>query len=299
VRDAARRVAGRVHRTPLLRCRGIDEVAGRPVLLKAEHLQRTGSYKARGALNQLLQVDAPGVVAASSGNHGQAVAWAAREVGREATIVVPYTIAAVKRAAIEGYGARLEVVGPGSDERLERARALAAEHGLAEVPPYDHPWTIAGQGTWLLEALADGGAAAEAAVVPISGGGLASGTVLAAEAAGWGGRIVGVEPSAADDTRRSLEAGRRVRIESPDTIADALRASTPGALTFEIMRDGLAGVAVVEDGAITAAMRLLFERAKQVVEPGGAAALAAVLEGRVGGSGPVLVILSGGNVSAP
>ena len=107
VRDAAARVAGRVHRTPVLRCRGIDEVAGRPVLLKAEHLQRTGSYKARGALNQLLQVKAGGVVAASSGNHGQAVAWAAREVGREATIVVPHTIAPIKRAAIEGYGARL------------------------------------------------------------------------------------------------------------------------------------------------------------------------------------------------
>jgi threonine dehydratase len=301
VRDAAERIAGRVHRTPLLRCRAVDEAAGRTVLLKAEHLQRTGSYKARGALNHLLRLrenglGGDGVVASSSGNHGQAVAWAARAVGFAATVVVPSTIAPVKRQAIEGYGARLEIAGTDSDERSERARQLAAEYGLPEVPPYDHPWTFAGQGTWLFEALEDAEPAVEAVVVPVSGGGLAAGTVLAARAAGWDGPVVGVEPAGADDTRQSLAAGRRVRLDRPDTIADALCASMPGELTFAINRSGLAGIAVVEDAAIVAAMRLLLERAKQLVEPGGAAALAAVLGRQIAGNGPVLVVLSGGNV---
>lgn len=301
VAAAAARIAGRVHRTPLLRNRTVDARAGRPVLLKAEHLQRTGSYKARGALNHLLRLaggpePVPGVVAASSGNHGQAVAWAAAQVDLPATVVAPEWIAPAKRAAIEGYGARLVLVGGHSDERLAVAGRLAEAEGLADVPPYDHPWTIAGQGTWVAEALDDAEVRPEAVVVPVSGGGLASGTVLGVAAAGVDLPVYGVEPTGADDTRRSLEAGRPVE-HPPDTVADALRASRPGTLTFEILRSGLAGVLVADDDAIVGAMGLLLERAKQLVEPGGAAALAAVLAGAVPGDGPVVVVLSGGNTS--
>jgi threonine dehydratase len=302
--EAADRIAGAVHRTPLQRSRAIADVAGcSMLLLKGEHLQRTGSYKARGAINFLRRVresepDARGVVAASSGNHGQAVAWAAREVGLAATVVVPGSITALKRRAIEGYGAVVDVVGDDSDERLGRARRLAAQSGLVEVPPYDHPWTIAGQGTWLLEALEQAPSTPEVIVVPVSGGGLAAGTVLAARAAGFTGRIVGVEPAGADDTRRSIAAGHRVRLERPSSVADALRAAQPGELTFSINRDGLAEVVIVTDADIVTAMVLLLERAKQLVEPGGATALAALVADRIAGADKALVILSGGNVAA-
>jgi threonine dehydratase len=298
---AAERIRGHVHRTPLLRCRSIDEIAGRPVLLKAEHLQRTGSYKARGAMNHVLQLTEDerhrGVVAASSGNHGQAVAWAARQAGVPATVVVPSWIKPSKRAAIEGYGARMVVAGTTSDERLDVARSLVAAEGVVDIPPYDHARTIAGQGTWVAEAIEDGPPDVEAVAVPVSGGGLAAGTVLGVAAIGRQLPVVGVEPGGADDTRRSFLAGHRVRLPAPDTVADALRASIPGELTFLINGPRLHDVVVVEDERITGAMTLLAERAKQLVEPGGATALAAVLAGAIPGRGPVLVVLSGGNTS--
>lgn len=302
VAAAAVRIAGLVHRTPVITCRTIDAAAGRPVMMKAEHLQKTGAYKSRGATNQvrglLERGEVPGVVAASSGNHGQAVAWAAREGGIPATIVVPETIPAPKRAAIEGYGARIVVAGRQNEERLAVAAELVANEGLVDIPPYDHPFTIGGQGTWLLEALEDAPAEPETIVVPIGGGGLAAGTNLALEGAGRRGSIAvyGVEPEGADDTRRSIAAGERVTVERPTSIADALLANRPGELTFAINRERLAGAVTVSDEEIVAAMRLLWERAKQVVEPAGAAALAAVLAGRVPGDGPALVVLSGGNV---
>jgi threonine dehydratase len=298
---AAERIRPFVHRTPLLRSRAIDAACGRPVIFKAEHLQKIGAYKARGATNQvrtLLENGPPprGVVASSSGNHGQAVAWAAALGGIPSTIVVPDWIAPPKRAAIEGYGARVVVQAGLHDARNRAAAELAANEGLVDIPPYDHPVTIAGQGTWVLEALEDGADEVETVVVPIGGGGLASGTILGLEAAGAGARVYGVEPAGADDTRRSIEAGHRVSVDHPDSVADALLANQPGAITFAIMRAGIAGVLTVGDDEIVAAMRMLWERAKQVVEPGGATALAAVLAGRVPGDGPVLVMLSGGNV---
>jgi threo-3-hydroxy-L-aspartate ammonia-lyase len=303
VTAAATRIEALIHRTPVITCRTIDAAAGRAVMMKAEHLQKTGAYKSRGATNQvrgLLErgVRVPGVVAASSGNHGQAVAWAAREGGIPATIVVPETIAVPKRAAIEGYGARVVVAGRENEERLAVTAGLVANEGLVDIPPYDHPLTIGGQGTWVLEALEDSPTEPETIVVPIGGGGLAAGTNLAVEGAGRRGTIAvyGVEPEGADETRRSILAGERVTVERPASIADALLANRPGELTFAINRERLAGALTVSDEEIIAAMRLLWERAKQVVEPSGAAALAAVLAARVPGEGPVLVVLSGGNV---
>jgi threo-3-hydroxy-L-aspartate ammonia-lyase len=298
---AAERVRPFVHRTPLLRSHAIDQACGRTVLLKAEHLQKIGAYKARGATNQIrtmLENGTPpkGVVASSSGNHGQAVAWAAGLAGIPSTIVVPDWIAPPKKAAIEGYGARVIEQTGLHDARNRAAAELAASEGLVDVPPYDHPVTIAGQGTWVFEALEDGAGDADTVVVPIGGGGLASGTVLALEAAGSDARVYGVEPTGADDTRRSMEAGHRVSVDHPESVADALLANQPGAYTFAIMHERLAGVRTVSDDEILSAMRLLWERAKQIVEPGGATALAAVLAGRVPGTGPVLVMLSGGNV---
>jgi len=298
---AADRIRPFVRRTPVLTCAAIDAVCRRPVLMKAEHLQKVGAYKARGATNQIRTLvesgaDVPGVVAASSGNHGQALAWAAGLAGIPATIAVPGWIAAPKRAAIEGYGATVVIAGPGTDTHLAIAHDMAARDGLVEVPPFDHPVTIAGQGTWVLEAVEDAPSDLEAVVVPVGGGGLASGTALGVEAVGRSVPVYGVEPAGADDTERSMRAGRVVSIEHPTSIADALLSSHPGELTFAIMYERLAGVVTVTDDEIVAAMRLLWERAKQVVEPAGAVALAAVAGGRVPGSGPVMVVLSGGNV---
>jgi threo-3-hydroxy-L-aspartate ammonia-lyase len=302
VAAAAKRVRDHVHRTPLLTSVTLDRLVGRRVFLKAEHLQKTGSYKARGAINHVValgEADAgvTGVVAASSGNHGQAVAWAAAQRDLPARIVVPSSIAAAKRAAIEGYGAKIVVVGDSSDERLVQAQELAAREGLYEIPPYDHPLTIAAQGTVALEAYEQlQGELPEAMLVAVSGGGLAAGCALALADLAESVALYGVEPAGADDTRQSLAAGKRVVVE-PDTIADALRARQPGRLTFEVNRLHLAGVLVAQDSEIVAAVRFLWERCKQVVEWGGATALAAVLAGRVPGNGPLLVVLSGGNMS--
>ena len=296
---AAERIRPYVHRTPVLTCAAIDAVCGRPVLMKAEHLQKVGAYKARGATNQIRTLvesgaEVPGVVAASSGNHGQAVAWAAGLAGIPATVVVPQWVAAPKRAAVEGYGATVVLAGP-RNEHVGLAHDLAAREGLFEVPPFEHPVTIAGQGTWVLEAMEEP-PDLEAIVVPIGGGGLASGTALGVEASGRRVAVYGAEPAGADDTFRSMQAGAIVAIEHPTSIADALLSPRPGDLTFSIMRERLAGVVTVTDEQIVAAMRLLWERAKQVVEPAGAVALSAVANGRIPGTGPVMVMLSGGNV---
>ena len=298
---AAERIRPFVHRTPVLTCTAIDDVCGRPVLMKAEHLQKIGAYKARGATNQIRTLvefgaSVPGVVAASSGNHGQAVAWAAALAGIPATIAVPPWIAAPKRAAIEGYGATVLVGGPEPESHLAIARDLAARDALVEVPPFNHPVTIAGQGTWVLEALEEAPPDLDAVVIPVGGGGLASGTALGVEAVGRQVPVYGAEPAGADDTARSMAVGRVVEIDHPTSIADALLSTHPGDLTFEIMHQRLAGVVTVTDDEIVAAMRLLWERAKQVVEPAGAVSLAAVAQRKIPGSGPVLIVLSGGNV---
>lgn len=297
--SARERIAGAVHRTPVFVSRLLDERCGCELFFKCENLQRAGAFKIRGATNRIRSL-APeererGVVAFSSGNHAQAVALAAREAGIDAVIVMPADAPRAKREATQGYGARVVEYDRRSEDREEMARRIVEADGRVLVPPYDDPLVMAGQGTAALELLEDV-PGLESVVAPVGGGGLLAGTATAASRF-EGVRVFGAEPAGADDTVRSLELGRRVRIESPDTIADGARAHTPGELTFPIVGALAEAVVRVPDTAIVEALRLLFTRMKLVVEPTGALAAAAVLEGAVpAGPRRVGVILSGGNV---
>ncbi len=303
VEAAARRIDGIARRTGLLTSASLDACAGAQVLLKPEIFQRTGSFKFRGALNRLLLTTprerAAGVVTYSSGNHGAAVALAASILGALATVVVPASAVEVKLRAIRAYGADVRLYDPTHEHREEVAAEIALHRGAVLVPPFDDLEVMAGQGTLALEMLDDAGAI-DAVLVPVGGGGLVAGVATAVRARlGSACRIVGVEPSGADDTRRSIAAGHRVARETVTTIADGLRAPVPGELTFEVNRRLLDDVVVVDDDDIVVAMRFCFERLKIVVEPRGAAALAALLKGSAGQLGArVGVVLSGGNVDA-
>ncbi|WP_290056829.1 threonine ammonia-lyase [Amycolatopsis solani] len=300
IRDAAARLAGVAHRTPVVRSRTLDDLVGAEVLLKCENLQRIGAFKFRGAYNAASRLSpeqlAKGIAAYSSGNHAQAVALAARELGSSAVILVPEDTPQSKVDATRGYGAEVVTYDRYTGDRVALGEALAAERGLALIPPYEHPHVIAGQGTAALELLEDHGPV-DTLVVPVGGGGLIAGSSTAAKALQPGIRIVGVEPEDGDDTKRSLDAGERVSIPVPRTIADGQAASIPGELTFSINRNLVDDIALVSDDAVREAMRFAFERLKLVLEPSGATGLAAVLSGRVAASGRVGVILSGGNVS--
>lgn len=294
------RITARIIRTPLLR----RTVAGRQVWFKAEVLQRTGSFKIRGALNFIGSLDESvrrnGVVAYSSGNHAQGVADAAAEFGVPATIVMPSDAPPIKLRNTREFGATVVEYDRATESREQIAADIAAESGATIHPPYDHAFTIAGQGVLGLEVIEDLAAAGVGEanlVVPVSGGGLAAGIALAAESEGPTLHVYSVEPETHDDHRRSLEAGERVEIhpESP-SICDALLVPTPGEITFEINRGRLAGALVASDDEVLGAMRFAFENLKLVVEPGGAIGLAALLAGRVPGDGPAVVVLSGGNV---
>ncbi|WP_101256776.1 pyridoxal-phosphate dependent enzyme [Streptomyces barkulensis] len=302
VRDAAARIEGVAHRTPVLRSRTLDSLAGAEVFLKCENLQRIGAFKFRGAYNAASRLSseqlARGIAAYSSGNHAQAVALAARELGTTAVILMPEDTPRSKLEATAGYGAQIVTYDRYTGDRVALGEALAAERGLTLIPPYEHPHVIAGQGTAALELIEEVGEL-DALVAPVGGGGLIAGSATAAKALRPGIRVIGVEPEAGDDTRRSLEAGGRVSIPVPRTIADGLAAERPGELTFSVNRRLVDEIVLVDDDRIRDAMRLAFERLKTVVEPSGAAALAAVLAGlpdplpsRVG------VIVSGGNVGA-
>jgi threonine dehydratase len=293
VERAAARLAGVANRTPVFTSRTLDERVGAHVFLKAESFQRGGAFKFRGAYNAISQLDGDGVAAFSSGNHAQAVAIAARLLGKRAVILMPLDTPSAKLEATRGYGAEVVTYDRYAEDREALGRALAHERGLALVPPYDDPAVIAGQGTAALELLEEAGPL-DVLVAPVGGGGLISGCATAVDGRA---RVVGVEPEAGDDTRRSLEAGERVAIDVPRTIADGLQATAPGRLTFEINRELLDGVVTVSDSEIVDAMAFLFDRMKLVVEPSGAIGVAALLEGRIDTSGGrVGVILSGGNV---
>lgn len=300
VRAAAARLRGRVHRTPVLRSSTFDSLCGSRVWFKCENLQRGGAFKARGAFNAVFSLSDEqargGVVTHSSGNHGAAVALAARERGIRADIVVPRGTPAIKVAAIERYGATLHVCEPTLADREAQAAALLQEKGGTLVHPFDDPRVIAGQGTAALELLEEAGPV-DALLAPVSGGGLLSGTALAA--AGFGGpiEVFGAEPSAADDAARSLSAGRLISEGNGFTIADGLRA-TLSARTFTLLQRHVTGIATVSEAEIIAAMRLAWEVLKLVIEPSCAVPLAVLLSGRE----PRLrgrrvgVIISGGNV---
>ena len=300
VEAAAQRLAGVAHRTPCVTSRTLDELLGVHVVLKAEGLQRTGAFKLRGAYNAISQLSSerPGlaVVTASSGNHAQAVSLAASLHGASATILMPSDAPASKRAATEGYGVRVIEYDRYRDAREEVLAELAGELGASVVHPYDDPRVIAGAGTCALELVQDAEPLATV-VVPVGGGGLLSGSALSLRALSPGTRIVGVEPEASPDTQRSFEAGRRVTVPIRPSIADGQLLETPGEFTFPVIASLVDEIVTVSDAEIVEAMRLLFERAKLVVEPSGASAFAAVLAGRVTGD-PVGVILTGGNVSA-
>lgn len=299
VLEATRHLAGVAHRTPVLRSRRLDEAVGAQLYLKAENLQRMGAFKFRGAFHALTRFDAgqrrAGVIAFSSGNHAQAVALSARELGIPATIVMPHDAPASKVAATQGYGAEVVRYDRYAEDREAIARGLAQESGGTVLPPYDHPDIIAGQGTAaaeLLEEVPD----LDLLAVPLGGGGLLSGTLLAAAELAPGCAVHGVEPAAGDDGVRSLREGRIVHIDTPRTIADGAQTQHLGELTFPIIRQHVAGIATATDDQLVDTVRLLAGTLKTVVEPTGALGLAAVRSGAIAVRGRVGVILSGGNV---
>ncbi|MGI5283645.1 threo-3-hydroxy-L-aspartate ammonia-lyase [Nonomuraea polychroma] len=302
VHDAAARLKGVAHRTPVLRSRTLDALVGAEVFVKCENFQRIGAFKFRGAYNAVSRLSpeqlARGIAAYSSGNHAQAVALAARELGSTAVIVMPEDTPRSKVEATAGYGAEIVTYDRYTGDRVAIGEALAAERGLALIPPYEHPHVIAGQGTATLELIEEVGEL-DALLVPIGGGGLIAGSATAAKGLHPGIRVIGVEPEAGDDTKRSLSAGRRVSIPVPRTIADGQAAEIPGELTFSINKHLVDDVVLVSDEEIRAAMRLAFERMKIVTEPSGATPLAALLAGRLDRVPPRIgLIVSGGNIDA-
>jgi threonine dehydratase len=299
---AAQRLRGVANRTPVVTSRTLDALTGARVALKCENLQRMGAFKFRGAYNRLAQLGAAeraaGVVAFSSGNHAQGVALAASLLGIRATIVMPHDAPRSKVAATRGYGAEIVTYERGREDRAEVARRVAQERGGTIVPPFDDPAIVAGQGTValeLLEELPD----LDVIVAPLGGGGLLAGCAIAARGRCSTAELWGVEPELGDDFRRSLLAGRPVEIAVPATIADGLQTQSPGAITFPIVAATCAGVVTVTDDDLRAAVRFAFERLKLVVEPSGAAPLAALLAGKIAVAGKrVGAIVSGGNVDA-
>jgi threonine dehydratase len=301
VEAAAERVRGVVRQTPLLESDALNELVGGRLLCKAECLQRTGSFKLRGAYNTISQLDGQPVVAFSSGNHAQGVAAAAKLLGVPATIVMPADAPAIKIANTRALGAEVRLYDRQREVREEIGAEIAAQTGAALVKPYDDPRIIAGQGTVGLEAaqqLRAEGTTVDAALLPCGGGGLIAGCSIALVAAFPEAAILAVEPQGFDDTARSLAAGERV-LNDPGarSFCDALLAPMPGELTFPLHRRHLAGGLAVSDAEVARAMAAAFSHLKVVVEPGGAVALAAVLSRRFDARGrTVLVVLSGGNV---
>lgn len=297
--SAAGVLEGVAHRTPVLCSRTLDERVGARLFLKCENFQRAGAFKFRGAYNALFRLGArrPGVgaLAYSSGNHAQAMALAGRLLGIAVTIVMPEDAPEVKLRATRGYGAEVVTYDPATTRREELGGDLARERGLELIPPFDHPHVVAGQGTVARELLVEVGDL-DALLVCCGGGGLLSGCALAARALAPGCRVVGVEPEAGDDATRSFRTGTLQTVDRPDTIADGARTPSLGEVTFPIVLSCVDEMATVPDEALVAAMRMLAERLKIVVEPTGALALAALLEGTVSVEGRVGVVVSGGNV---
>jgi threonine dehydratase len=304
IEAAAARLAGVAHRTPLLTSATLDEQCGGSILLKAENFQRAGAFKFRGAYNRLSLLDArqreAGVVAYSSGNHGGAVALAARLLGISAVVVVPATGSPAKLAAIEGYGVEMRRYDPDQTTREEVAADIAAQRSMTIIRPFDDYDVMAGQGTLGIELAEQAqvrGGRIDQVLVPVGGGGLAAGVSTAVKALLPETSVIGVEPAGADDTRQSMRAGHRVTLRKPETIADGLLAQEPGELTFAVNSRLLDDVVTVSEDAIIEAMQFCFARMKIVVEPSGAVALAALRSGVVAARGRrTVAVVSGGNV---
>jgi threonine dehydratase len=296
------RIAAHVRRTPLMSATRLGDAAGVALSLKCESFQKTGSFKVRGALNAVLLLDADqrarGVITVSAGNHAQALAWAAAIGGVKATVVMPPKASPLKVAASRGYGADVVLHGSSSIEAFARAHELEKERGLVFVHPFDDARVAAGAGTVGLELIDDDHADMDIIVISVGGGGLISGIASALRARSPKTRIVGVEPEGAAAMRKSLDAGRPLRLDRIDTIADGLTAPMAGELTFPIVRDLVDDVVLVTDDEIRSSMRDLLSSAKLVAEPAAAAALAAVTAGRIGArrGNRVVAVVSGGNV---
>ena len=299
VRAAAERIAGRVVRTPVLRHRALDEAAGVQLFLKAENLQHIGAFKARGAMHAVGRLEASerarGVITFSSGNHAQAVAWAARAYETRATIVMPTDAPRVKVAGVQELGAEIEFAGTTSDERRTRALELAEQTGAAVIQPFDHPDIVAGAGTATLELLEDMGEPPDILLVPVGGGGLIAGACLAVQ--GTPVRVQSVEPECCDSMAQSLAAGTRTPVQPGATLGDGLKPVTVGELNFAIARERVEGTHLVDDDDMGRALVELLLRTKILVEPSGAAGVAVALRRQLGESvRRVAVLLSGGNV---
>lgn len=297
--DAAARIAPLVHHTPVCTCRSLDAMSGATLFFKCENLQKVGAFKARGATNavfSLAQGQAErGVATHSSGNHAAALAWAARLRGIKAFVVMPENAPAVKQRAVAGYGAQIVRCRPTLAAREESLAEVIARTGAAPVHPYDDESVIAGQGTAALE-LCQEVPDLDAVIAPVGGGGLLGGTALAVRGASAGTRVLGAEPEMADDAFRSLQAGRIIPSTYPETVADGLRTSL-GELTFPILQRYVDAIVTASEADIVAAMRIVWERMKLVIEPSAAVPLAAILSGRAALSGKrVGIIFSGGNV---
>ena len=296
IQQAADRVRAIARVTPLL---DVTALAGLPLLLKCESMQPGGAFKIRGAFNMVAQLTAEqrarGVVTYSSGNHGQAMALAARELGAAAVVVMPTTAPSIKVEGARGFGAEVIFAGTTSADRKARAEQEANERGLTMVPPFDHQWIIAGQGTLGLEIL-EQRPDVEAVLVPVGGGGLLAGVAAAIKQSKPSVRVIGVEPSGAAAMKASLEQGHTVTLDTTASVADGLMPVRPGELTFAHAQAYVDEVITVEDDQIIDAVLWLFTRAKVVAEPSGAATVAAAFAGNVSVAGPLVAIVSGGNI---
>ena len=299
VRSAASRIRPWVHRTPLLTSRSLSERIGVEVRLKCENLQRAGSFKIRGAMNALLQLDEEqrrrGVVAFSSGNHAQGVALAAKLLGIPATIVMPENSVQSKVEATRGYGATVVQAGVTSATRDTVAREIADKNGATVIPPFDHDHIIAGAGTVGLEVIEEW-PDVTTIVTPLGGGGLLAGTALAATSVNANVEVFGVEPSTGNDGEQSFHSGRIVTIEPPKTIADGARTLSLGTRNFAIIRERVKDVVSVDDDVLLDVLKWSMVRTKLVIEPTGALGLAALVSGKIRPRGPVTVVVSGGNL---
>ncbi|NWF10338.1 threo-3-hydroxy-L-aspartate ammonia-lyase [Pseudomonas salomonii] len=297
---AAQRLEGFAHQTPVFTSRTLDAETGAQVFIKCENLQRTGSFKFRGAFNALSQFDAQqrkaGVVAFSSGNHAQGIALAAQLLGMPATIVMPTDAPAAKVAATREYGASVVMYDRFNEDREQIGRTLAVEHGMTLIPPYDHPHILAGQGTAAKELLEFSGPL-DALFVGLGGGGMLSGTALSTRALAPDCQLLGVEPQAGNDGQRSFQTGSIVHIDTPATIADGAQTQHLGDYTFPIIRDKVSDILTVSDAQLVAAMKFFMQRMKMVVEPTGCLGLAALRQlGERFKGRRVGIIVTGGNV---
>jgi threonine dehydratase len=303
--EAKYRIANVIHRTPLVHSESLDAMSGIELFLKAENFQKTGSFKIRGACNKVFAIPreegARGIITASSGNHGQAVAYACRIFGYEATVIMPEGGSPAKAASIEAYGGKLIYCGATSEERIGLAKKMCREKGLTFVPPYDDPFVMAGQGTTGIEIIDDITDVA-AVLVPTGGCGLISGIATAIKEQKTGVAIFGVEPENSNSTTISFRAGKRTALDRIETVADGVKTTIPGELTFPIVQRYVDDMFTVTDDDILHAQSLILERCKILAEPTGALSVAAVLGGALPekfNGKKVVAVVSGGNVALP